>query len=209
MLIHLDFGNNVFAQILSSFAVPRTRMPALELHGTGGTVSISVRRSGTTPTARSISSSGTSRRSESRTGRPSRRPWPSPHGNLIGAGVPALHRLPARRGGADPDRGARLPRPRHHARGRQGSGLRRIHLARNHLLGHETPSAAPRSRNRNNRQGEGTNEPRPDLPAALHRPHQSHDSTSSARSGRSPRWDIRPSSSPVSTATPRPRSGPR
>ena len=41
MLIHLDFGDNVFAQILSSFAVPRTKMPALELHGTSGTVSIS------------------------------------------------------------------------------------------------------------------------------------------------------------------------
>lgn len=42
MLIHLDFGNNVFAQVLSSFAVPRTKAPALELYGIGGTISISM-----------------------------------------------------------------------------------------------------------------------------------------------------------------------
>ena len=41
MLIQLDFGGNVFAQVLSSFAVPRSKAPVLELHGTNGTVSIS------------------------------------------------------------------------------------------------------------------------------------------------------------------------
>jgi predicted dehydrogenase len=40
MLIHLDFGENRFAQILSSFAVPASRGPALELHGSEGTISI-------------------------------------------------------------------------------------------------------------------------------------------------------------------------
>ena len=40
MLLHLDFGNATFAQVLSSFAVPRSHAPALEIHGTDGTVSI-------------------------------------------------------------------------------------------------------------------------------------------------------------------------
>jgi len=40
MLLHLDFGDNVFAQILSSFAVPRTKAPAMELHGTTGSISL-------------------------------------------------------------------------------------------------------------------------------------------------------------------------
>ena len=53
MLIHLDFGDNVFAQILSSFAVPRTKAPALEIHGTGGTDQHRRAPIGTTPTARS------------------------------------------------------------------------------------------------------------------------------------------------------------
>jgi predicted dehydrogenase len=42
MLIQLDFGENRFAQILSSFAVPSTRAPALEVHGSDGTISISM-----------------------------------------------------------------------------------------------------------------------------------------------------------------------
>lgn len=40
LLLHLDFGDNRFAQLLSSFATPRSKVPALELHGTGGSVSI-------------------------------------------------------------------------------------------------------------------------------------------------------------------------
>jgi predicted dehydrogenase len=40
MMIHLDFGENRFAQILSSFAVPGTRGPALEVHGSQGSISI-------------------------------------------------------------------------------------------------------------------------------------------------------------------------
>jgi predicted dehydrogenase len=39
MLIHLDFGG-AFAQILASFAVPGSKAPALEIHGTEGTISI-------------------------------------------------------------------------------------------------------------------------------------------------------------------------
>jgi len=41
LLIHLDFGDNRFAQVLSSFATPRSKAPALEIHGENGTVSIS------------------------------------------------------------------------------------------------------------------------------------------------------------------------
>lgn len=41
MLLHLDFGHNTFAQVLSSFAVPRSKAPALEIHCTQGSVSIS------------------------------------------------------------------------------------------------------------------------------------------------------------------------
>jgi len=44
MLVHLDFGENRFAQVLSSFAVPRTKAPALEVYGPQGTVSISMER---------------------------------------------------------------------------------------------------------------------------------------------------------------------
>jgi predicted dehydrogenase len=41
LLIHLDFGDNRFAQVLSSFAVPRSKAPALEIHAEMGTVSVS------------------------------------------------------------------------------------------------------------------------------------------------------------------------
>ncbi|HEY8448070.1 MAG TPA: Gfo/Idh/MocA family oxidoreductase [Thermomicrobiales bacterium] len=41
MLVHLDFGENRFAQVLSSFAVPHTKAPTLEIYGSLGTVSIS------------------------------------------------------------------------------------------------------------------------------------------------------------------------
>ncbi|MGH2534537.1 MAG: Gfo/Idh/MocA family protein [Thermomicrobiales bacterium] len=40
MLVHLDFGGNRYAQILSSFAVPASKSPAMELHGSMGTISI-------------------------------------------------------------------------------------------------------------------------------------------------------------------------
>ncbi|HEU0113432.1 MAG TPA: Gfo/Idh/MocA family oxidoreductase, partial [Thermomicrobiales bacterium] len=40
MLVHLDFGDATFAQLLSSFATPRSKAPAFELHGENGTVSI-------------------------------------------------------------------------------------------------------------------------------------------------------------------------
>jgi predicted dehydrogenase len=42
MLVHLDFGNATFAQLLSSFATPRSKAPAFELHGENGTVSIAM-----------------------------------------------------------------------------------------------------------------------------------------------------------------------
>ena len=44
LLIHLDFGDNRFAQVLSSFATPQSKAPALEIHGDKGTVSISMER---------------------------------------------------------------------------------------------------------------------------------------------------------------------
>lgn len=40
MLLHLDMGDNRFAQILSSFAVPGSRAPALEIHCSQGSMSI-------------------------------------------------------------------------------------------------------------------------------------------------------------------------
>jgi predicted dehydrogenase len=42
LLLHLDFGDNRFAQVLSSFATPRSKAPALEIHGEMGTVSMSL-----------------------------------------------------------------------------------------------------------------------------------------------------------------------
>jgi predicted dehydrogenase len=42
LLIHLDFGDNRFAQVLSSFATPRSKAPALEIHAEMGTVSMSL-----------------------------------------------------------------------------------------------------------------------------------------------------------------------
>jgi predicted dehydrogenase len=41
MLLHLDFGENTFGQVLSSFAVPRSKAPTLEIHCTRGSVSVS------------------------------------------------------------------------------------------------------------------------------------------------------------------------
>ncbi len=40
MLLHLDFGDSTFAQILSSFAVPRSKAPVIEIHCTAGSFSI-------------------------------------------------------------------------------------------------------------------------------------------------------------------------
>lgn len=41
MLLQLDFGENTFAQVLASFAAPRSRGPVLEIHSAGGSISIS------------------------------------------------------------------------------------------------------------------------------------------------------------------------
>ena len=87
MLIHLDFGNNVFAQVLSSFAVPRTKMPAFEIHGTLGSISVSMNEWYNANGASDILV-----RDESPLGiedwQTVSPPVPSPHNNLIGAGVP-------------------------------------------------------------------------------------------------------------------------
>lgn len=40
MLLHLDFGANTFAQILSSYAVARSKAPEMEVHGADGSISI-------------------------------------------------------------------------------------------------------------------------------------------------------------------------
>jgi predicted dehydrogenase len=40
MMIHLDFGENTFGQLLSSFAIPQSHAPMFELFGEGGTISI-------------------------------------------------------------------------------------------------------------------------------------------------------------------------
>lgn len=41
MLLQLDCGNNSFAQVLASYAVPGSKAPVLEIHCTAGTISIS------------------------------------------------------------------------------------------------------------------------------------------------------------------------
>ena len=41
-LIQLDFGDNRFGQVLSSYAVPASQAPAMEIHGSGGSISISM-----------------------------------------------------------------------------------------------------------------------------------------------------------------------
>jgi predicted dehydrogenase len=89
MMIHLDFGDNVFAQVLSTFAVPRTKQPAFELHGSLGSISIA--------SADWYNTNGPADfliRDESPLGvedwQTVAPPVPSPHTNLIGAGVPHL-----------------------------------------------------------------------------------------------------------------------
>ncbi len=89
MMIHLDFGNNVFAQVLSTFAVPRTKQPAFELHGSLGSISLT--------SADWYNTNGSADvliRDESAIGledwQTAAPPVPSPHTNLIGAGVPHL-----------------------------------------------------------------------------------------------------------------------
>jgi predicted dehydrogenase len=42
MLVDLDFGENRFAQVLASYAVPRSQAPALEVHCTRGSISIDI-----------------------------------------------------------------------------------------------------------------------------------------------------------------------
>jgi predicted dehydrogenase len=42
ILLHLDFGNAAFGQVLASFATPRSKTPALEVHGENGSLSISM-----------------------------------------------------------------------------------------------------------------------------------------------------------------------
>ena len=42
MLLHLDFGGVTFAHVLSSFAVPASQAPALEVHGETGSISLAL-----------------------------------------------------------------------------------------------------------------------------------------------------------------------
>ncbi len=42
MLIHLDFGNASYGQLLASFATPRSKAPGLEIHGDAGSLSLSM-----------------------------------------------------------------------------------------------------------------------------------------------------------------------
>lgn len=42
-LLSLDFGNLSYAQVLASFAVPRSKAPGLEIHGENGSISISAK----------------------------------------------------------------------------------------------------------------------------------------------------------------------
>jgi len=42
MLLHLDFGNASYGQLLASFATPRSKAPALEVHGEKGSLSLSM-----------------------------------------------------------------------------------------------------------------------------------------------------------------------
>ena len=87
MLIHLDFGDNVFAQVLSSFAVPRTKAPALEIHGTGGTISFAAPDwyNANGPVDFFLRDESPLGVEDWATAAP---PVASPHTNLIGAGVP-------------------------------------------------------------------------------------------------------------------------
>jgi predicted dehydrogenase len=86
MLLHLDFGG-AYAQILSSFAVPGSKTPALEIHGTQGTLSLGHDSFYDTNGATDVLV-----RDESELGIDgwvrAAPPTPSPHGNLIGSGVP-------------------------------------------------------------------------------------------------------------------------
>lgn len=89
MMIHLDFGDNVFAQVLSTFAVPRTKQPALEVHGALGSISIASSDWYNTngPADILIRDESPLGVEDWQTVSP---PVPSPHVNLIGAGVPHL-----------------------------------------------------------------------------------------------------------------------
>ena len=87
MLIQLDFGNSTFAQVVSSFAVPGSRAPAFELHGTGGSLSIGMgtwyNTNGSTDILKFDPATGGGTGWESRTP-----PEESPFGDIVSAGVP-------------------------------------------------------------------------------------------------------------------------
>jgi predicted dehydrogenase len=87
MLIQLDFGDTTFGQVVSSFAVPGSRVPAFEVHGTGGSVSINMgawyNTNGGTDILKLDPSTGGGSGWENRTP-----PSPSPYGDIVSAGVP-------------------------------------------------------------------------------------------------------------------------
>lgn len=49
VLLHLEFDGDSFAQVLSSYAVPASRAPTLEVHGSGGSISVKGHLSATGP----------------------------------------------------------------------------------------------------------------------------------------------------------------
>ena len=87
ILLHLDFGDRVFAQVLSSFAVPRTKAPTFELHGTGGSVSISEWYAANGSVDLLVRDESPLGIEDWQTVAP---PSPTPHTSLIGCGVPHL-----------------------------------------------------------------------------------------------------------------------
>jgi len=87
MLIQLDFGESVVAQVVSSFAVPGSRAPAMEVHGTGGSLSIAMGQwydaNGGAEIVTFDAATGRGTGWEMR-----RPPVASPYGEIIAAGVP-------------------------------------------------------------------------------------------------------------------------
>lgn len=87
MLIQLDFSDSTFAQVVSSFAIPGSRAPAFELHGTGGSLSIGMGTwydtNGSTDFLKFDPATGGGAGWQTRTP-----PEESPFNNIVAAGVP-------------------------------------------------------------------------------------------------------------------------
>ncbi len=88
MLVQLDLGETTFAQMLSSFAVPASAAPALEIHGTAGSLSISLDTWYDANGGTDIFQTDQSPLGLAGWLRNVVPPDPSPYTNLIGAGIP-------------------------------------------------------------------------------------------------------------------------